>query len=214
MKRIALLFALVILFSGCAPPKKKVLIIGDSISIGYFPFVKEQLAACADVVHNKGNAQHTRTGLKNIDEWIGDEKWDVIQFNWGLWDLCYRLPNVKGEASRDKVNGKLTTGLDEYRSNLEALVKVLKKTNAKLVYVTTTYVPENEPGRFVEDAGKYNAVAKEVMKAHGVQVNDIYSASKKIHKKFAVAPNDVHYTKEGYQELAKLIQKPLLKELK
>ncbi len=197
------------LFSGWAPPKKKVLIIGDSISIGYFPFVQEQLAGKALLVHNKGNAQHTGTGLKNINDWLGKEDWDVIQFNWGLWDLCYRLPEVKGEAGRDKVKGKLTTNLDQYSANLEALVKVLKKTNAKLVYVTTTYVPENEPGRFVEDAEKYNAVAKAVMQANGIKVNDIYSNSRKIHQKFAVAPNDVHYTKEGYQELAKLISQAL-----
>jgi hypothetical protein len=58
-----------------------VLIIGDSISIGYFPVVKELLEGKAVVVHNPGNAQHTRFGLEKLDEWLGQTKWDVIHFN-------------------------------------------------------------------------------------------------------------------------------------
>ena len=56
----------------------KVLIIGDSISIGFTPHVVEQLDGKAVVKHHKGNAQHTGTGLKQLDQWIGNTKWDVI----------------------------------------------------------------------------------------------------------------------------------------
>ena len=204
MKKIFPLLCLsLFLWSGTAP-KRKILIIGDSISIGYFPFVQTALADQAEVVHNKGNAQHTGTGLKNIKGWLGEEKWDVIQFNWGLWDLCYR-PVEKGPENRDKINGKLTTTLEQYKKNLEELVSILKKTNARLLFVTTTYVPENEKGRFSEDALKYNYIAKEVMKRNGIPVNDIFELSKKLHKKHGRAPDDVHYTKEGYSELAKCI---------
>ncbi len=80
MKITLILFALVLLFTGFAPRKKKILIIGDSISIGYTPFVEQALADVAEVVHNKGNAEHTGTGLKNISEWLGNEDWDIIQF--------------------------------------------------------------------------------------------------------------------------------------
>ena len=51
--------------------KPKILIIGDSISIGYTPFVQQALADIAEVFHNPGNAQHTGTGLGSIDSWIG-----------------------------------------------------------------------------------------------------------------------------------------------
>ena len=43
------------------------------------------------VIHHKGNAQHTGTGLKMLNSWVGETQWDVIHFNWGLWDLCYHL---------------------------------------------------------------------------------------------------------------------------
>jgi len=68
-------------------PLPKVLIIGDSISIGYTPPLTEMLRGKAEVVHNPGNATHSAYGLKNLDAWLGDAKWDVIQFNHGLHDL-------------------------------------------------------------------------------------------------------------------------------
>ncbi|WP_220377779.1 MULTISPECIES: hypothetical protein [unclassified Arenibacter] len=72
---------------GYKPKEPKILIIGDSISMGYFSKVKEALATKAIVLHNPGNAQHTGTRLKKIKDWIGKEDWDIIQFNQGLWNL-------------------------------------------------------------------------------------------------------------------------------
>ena len=100
------------------------------------------------LTHNEGNAEHTSTGLRKINEWLGNETWDVIQFNWGLWDICYRNLDSKEQGHRDKINGTITCTQEEYKNNLDSLVKILKRTNAKLIFVTTTYVPQNESGRF------------------------------------------------------------------
>src|SRR6056297_3341728 len=114
--------------------KSRILIIGDSISIGYTPFVQEDLKNVVEVVHNPGNAQHTGTGLEKIKEWIGNEEWDIIQFNWGLWDLCYRHPDSKLYGNRDKIKGKITYDLNEYGSNLDSIVILLRKyTDAQLI---------------------------------------------------------------------------------
>ena len=200
---------------GYKPKEPKVLIIGDSISIGYFSKVKEALATKAIVMHNPGNAQHTGTGLEKIKDWIGKEDWDIIQFNWGLWDLCYRHPDSKVYGNRDKIKGTITYDLQTYRQNLEELVSILKaSTSAKLIFVTTTYVPVNEAGRFSEDVAKYNAIAKSVMKKNGVIINDIYKKSIAIHHKYGLGDNDVHYNKEGYKELGELIVPVLNKTLK
>ena len=186
--------------------KPKILIIGDSISIGYTPFVKTFFSEKAIVYHNPGNAQHTGTGLKNIEQWLGNEQWDIIQFNWGLWDLCYRHPDSKEYGNRDKVNGKLELSVEEYGSNLDSIVSIIKKkTNAKLIFVTTTYVPKNEPGRHENDVQKYNDAAKIIMKKHGIIVNDIYEPSISIHDTLGLGSNDVHYHKEGYEKLGELI---------
>lgn len=205
MNRIVALVVLIFLFCGFTPQQSRVLIIGDSISIGYFPFVKEHFKDKAVVMHNPGNAQHTGTGLKQIHNWLGNEKWDVIQFNWGLWDLAYRHPGSTTQGQRDKKNGKITYTPDEYANNLNLLVGILKKTGARLVFVTTTYVPKEEEGRFSRDPQLYNAIAKRIMKDNGILVNDVFAKSRRIHKKEGKGNNDVHYTKEGYRMLSEPI---------
>ena len=208
MIRYLILILFVFAFGSHSEPEKKILIIGDSISIGYTPFVKEALKDRAEVVHNKGNAQHTGTGLLKLEEWLGEENWDIIQFNWGLWDLCYRHPDAKPYGNRDKIKGTLTFSPEDYAANLDKLVKRLKQTNAKLIFVTTSYVPPGEAGRIEGDEKRYNKRALEVMKKNGIMVNDIHKYSKKVHAKHKSAKGDVHYTEEGYKLLAnKIIEK-------
>ena len=202
---VSIILAFVLLI-GCTEKKQKILIIGDSISIGYTPFVKEYFGDKAIIKHNPGNAQHTGTGLEKINEWIGEEKWDIIQFNWGLWDLCYRHSDSKIYGNRDKINGKITYSVDEYSANIDSIASILQtKTKAKLIFLTTTYVPENEAGRFKKDPLVYNIAAKLIMEKHSIIVNDIYEQSMLIHNKFGKGSDDVHYTKEGYKELSKLV---------
>ena len=210
-----ILFLAIIVACSFTSKTSNILIIGDSISIGYTPFVKKHFLEKATVFHNTGNAQHTGTGLKNIEKWLGDKQWDVIQFNWGLWDLCYRHPDSKEYGNRDKINGKPEFTIDEYASNLETLVAIIKKkSNAKLIFVTTTYVPKNETGRHESDVQKYNDAAKLVMKKHNIPVNDIYEQSIIIHNTYGKGAKDVHYTTTGYQKLSELIIEFLETEIK
>ena len=205
MKKTAILILLAILILGWERDKAKVLIIGDSISIGYTPYVQEALSAEATVVHNKGNAGNTGIGLDKIHDWLGDEKWDVIVFNWGMWDLCYRYPDSKVQGHRDKINGTLTFTPEEYRQNLDSLVRILEGTDARLLFVTTTCVPEFEEGRIQGDEHIYNSVALHIMSEHDIQVIDLNKPSYGIHAKFGKGNDDVHFTREGYRELSKVI---------
>lgn len=212
MKKILSILALFSLFAFKIDNLPDVLIIGDSISIGYTPFVKKEFEGRAHVVHNEGNAKHTGIGLEKLDEWLGETQWEAIHFNWGLWDLCYRLPGENGRpGEKDKVQGKITFTPEQYAKNLEAMVLRLKKTRAKLIFATTTCVPEGEPGRFAEDVDKYNKAALKIMKKHDVTVNHLGRLSRKVHKKYALAAGDVHYTREGYAELAEPVIEMLLK---
>ncbi|WP_200587130.1 SGNH/GDSL hydrolase family protein [Pedobacter segetis] len=196
-------------------PKPKILIIGDSISIGYTPFVKSNLKDEAEVIHCKGNAKFTDNGIAHLDEWLGTEKWDIIQFNWGLWDICYRDPNKPAEyTNRDKIKGKITTDKKTYEANLQTMVNRLKQTDAKLIFVTTTYVPDQEIGRYNKDVMAYNAIAKQVMKRNNIVVNDLYAVSKQIHDEYGLNDTNVHYKKEGYLKLAVTITEGLTKLLK
>ena len=179
-----------------------VLIIGDSISIGYNPFVKQLLLNHALVTHNEGNAQHTGTGLEKIDSWLGNTKWDVIHFNWGLWDLAYRDSNSEAYGNRDKVNGEITNSLEQYGENLQKLVDRLKETDSHLIWANTTPVPPGEVGRISGDEIGYNAVAERIMDENGIPVNDLYSYMIGHMDEYQVRYGDVHFAKEGYEYLA------------
>ncbi|QDV66172.1 SGNH/GDSL hydrolase family protein [Crateriforma conspicua] len=64
-----------------------VLLIGDSISIGYTTAVRSQLSGVANVYRPPTNCGPTTRGVEQIDQWLGDRKWDVIHFNFGLHKL-------------------------------------------------------------------------------------------------------------------------------
>ncbi|MCD6346949.1 MAG: SGNH/GDSL hydrolase family protein [Bacteroidales bacterium] len=175
--------------------------------MGYTPHVKELLKDEAIVVHNEGNAQYTGFGLLKIDEWLGEEDWDVIYFNWGLWDMY-------GWAYQDTLRTPYT-----YTKNLETLIARLEKTGAKLIWATTTPVcPEQEIHNQVVINSKtekaFRKAALKVMKKHKIQVNDLYQAIKPRQSEFAIGDNDVHFTSEGYQYLAEKVAEEIRKKLK
>jgi len=205
MKRVTFLLAVISCCSAAAADKPNVLIIGDSISLGYTPYVVKLMKDEANVVHNRGNAQHSGTGVRQLDKWLGDTRWDVIHFNWGLWDLCYRHPKSKVQGRRDKVRGTLTTSLEQYEMNLDQLVTRLRKTGAVLIWANTTVVPEGEAGRKLNDDLSYNAAAARVMQNHDVPTNDLNRLTRSFAPELFTKPGDVHFKSDGYSRLAEQV---------
>jgi acyl-CoA thioesterase-1 len=183
-----------------APP---VLIIGDSISMGYTPPVTALLAGKATVKHHEGNAAHTNNGVAKLDEWLGTEKWKVITFNFGLHDL------------KIMDNGQHQVDLAQYEKNLETIAGRLKKTKARLLYVTTTPVPEGKlnPPRKPGDEVLFNDAAKRVMKRHKIPVVDLYAFAKPQLDVIQGKAN-VHFTKAGSVKLAEVVAKAIEARLK
>ena len=112
------------------------------------------------------------------------------------------------------MNGAIAVPVAEYEKNLESMVLQLKETGATLIWASTTRVPEDEPGRIVGDAAKYNAAAAEIMQRHGIAINDLYTLTLGFDSSLAAAESDVHYTKQGYAKLAKQVAKSISEELK
>ncbi|MGC6444177.1 MAG: SGNH/GDSL hydrolase family protein, partial [Rubripirellula sp.] len=125
------------------PELPNVLLIGDSISIGYTAYVRRELQGKADVYRIPTNGRNSAYGVEKLDQWLSAQPghWDVIHFNWGLWDLCYRHPQSKTQGNRDKINGTLTESLDGYTANLKTIVNRLiesfKQSNSFKVFITT-----------------------------------------------------------------------------
>jgi len=186
----------------------KVLILGDSISLGYTNGVVKLLAGKAHLARPKNakggriNCGNSGKYLEELENWIGDTKWDIIHFNCGLWDVCYRREGAKAYGNRDKVNGTITAEPAVYEANLRKIVARLKQTGAKLIWASTTPVPDGEVGRIKGDEVKYNAIAAKVMAENNIPINDLYSYILPKANEYGIKPGDVHFKKEGYEFLA------------
>lgn len=183
----------------------RVLLIGDSISIGYTLPVRALLEGKANVQRPPVNCAATIHGLKQLDSWLETggkgKKWNVIHFNWGLHDLKYMGPNGENLANPKAKTSRQQVSPQEYEKNLRELVNRLKKTGARLIWRNTTPVPKGVRGRVPGDSVKYNAIAAKVMKEAGVEIHDLYSFAKKNADRIQ-RKADVHFTKEGSLELA------------
>jgi acyl-CoA thioesterase-1 len=191
------------------PGLPRILLIGDSISIGYTVATREALKGKANVHRIPTNGGPTTRGLSELDKWLGKGKWDVIHFNWGLHDLKYM--DAKGTLTSIE-KGKQQVSPDQYAKNLNTLISRLKKTKAKLIFATTTPVVVGTKGRIHGDSKKYNQIALKVMKSQGVAIDDLYSfilPTLKTHQ----LPKNVHFNRQGSQALGKQVADSIMKEL-
>jgi len=184
-----------------------VLILGDSISIGYTPFVKEILKYKANVVRPKfgdgkpENCQGTTYGAENIDRWLGGTQWDVIHFNFGLHDIKYTDPQT-GKNSRNPAHPH-QADLKQYKKNLKEIIGKLKATGAKLIFATTTPYPDvlnnaiRKPGLYK----KYHKAAVKIMNREKIEINDLCAFMTPRMAELQ-KPKDVHFTEKGSKELA------------
>ncbi len=176
------------------PGLPRVLLIGDSISMGYTLPVRGLLAAKANVHRVPDNAGPTTHGIQFVESWLGKGKWDVIHFNFGLHDLKLMW------------DGRSQVSIEDYERNLTRIVLRLKQTGAKLIWASTTPVPDAKvnPPRSDADVVRYNEAAARVMKENGIAVDDLYSL---VRPQLAAIqlPANVHFKPEGYAALARQV---------
>lgn len=177
----------------------RVLLIGDSISMGYTIPTRRLLDGKANVHRIPVNGGPTTRGLEQLESWLGSSAWDVIHFNFGLHDLKHV---DESGAMVDATAGRRQVEPDTYRENLTAIVRRLKRTGATLIWCTTTPVPEGSRGRVPGDELAYNAVAAEVMRQEGVEINDLYAFAAPRMAEIG-RPANVHYTAAGSEVLAR-----------
>lgn len=177
-----------------------VLIIGDSISMGYTGPVKKLLKGKANVSRPPCNCADSGTGAINIQAWVGTQKWDIIHFNFGIHDTHYlKNGQIVAHGSKDKdVRRRFLT--EQHVENLSKIVATLKKTGATLIWASTTpYVSYGEDTKLLLE--KNNKAAKELMTKEGVTVNDLYNLALPNLKEWQ-SGDGCHFTALGYEQLA------------
>jgi acyl-CoA thioesterase-1 len=186
------------------PGLPRVLLIGDSISIGYTLQVRKLLEGKANLHRPPTNCGPTTKGLQSIDQWLGKQRWDVIHFNWGLHDLKYLGPNGENLADPADPRNHQQVPIDQYEENLDRLVTRMKKSADRLIWRNTTPVPKGAKGRVVGDSKKYNDAAARVMKKHGVPTHDMYAWCLPRMQVIGL-PADVHFNAAGKTAQAKAV---------
>jgi lysophospholipase L1-like esterase len=183
------------------PGLPRVLLLGDSISMGYTARVRELLAGKANVHRPAENCFDSANGLKKLDAWLGSGKWEVVHFNFGLHDNKY--VDEKGTLVPVE-QGKVVSTPEQYERNLREFVTRLKKTGATLICATTTPVPAKSTGRREGSEVAYNAAVKRIAEDTGITVNDLHAFVAR-HADAQQLPNNVHFTDQGYAQLAQVV---------
>jgi acyl-CoA thioesterase-1 len=154
--------------------------------------------------------------VATIDRWlqIDGGKWDVIHFNWGLHDLKHM--KADGKATSDLATDPPQATVEVYEKQLREIVAKLKVTGSKLVFATTTPVPD-EPMKVYrnnDDVIRYNEAALRVMKDNGIAINDLYTLVKPRMKELQIQPANVHFVPSGSEVLAAEVVKAIRAALK
>ncbi len=187
--------------------RPRVLVYGDSISMGYKPRLAALLGDKAYVDHWCGFAGGHKIDKRIYREAAASAPYDVIVFNNGLHSTHW---------TPDKVTDKQVC--DSYRDMATALREGAPK--AKLIYLNTTPVNDgqtNKDGPLGFDKRndvvvRLNKFAEQVMKEEGIEVIDAYDMLKD--KLDLMVRDGFHWTGKGYDMIAEKVRGEVEKELK
>ena len=153
---------------------KNLLLLGDSIRMGYDKAVEKTLEGKANVYFPAENCRFASYVLRYLHEYkalVKDGQVDVLHWNTGLWD-CLRLFEEEPH-----------TPVEVYAYYIDRICVRIKKVfpEAKVIFATSTSVLSEKMGinfkRYNEKSEKYNRAAVEVVKKYGFEINDLYNVS-------------------------------------
>lgn len=185
---------------------KKIVLIGDSIRMGYDKYTKLAFEDVANVYYPNDNCRFASYILRHLHDWkksfeCGDDV-DCVHWNAGLWDSIF-MPD-----------GEHHTPIEIYKYYIERVCNRIKHLfpNAKVIFATSTPVVEErflgECKRYNKDIELYNAAAVEIVRKHGFEVNDLYAITKDVPLEF-YSDMTHFYTKEGTQLITNVVVKTL-----
>ena len=155
--------------------RDKVLLIGDSLRVGYCTHVQRFLKADVEVTYPDENCRNTQYILTNLRRWKNMfrdvSKVKLVCFNAGHWDIAHW--NCSEES---------LTSEPEYARNIKKIIIQLRLIfpNAKIVFFTTSPINVAFYNKWMnprtnEEVKRYNELAVAVADREGVIVEDMNS---------------------------------------
>jgi acyl-CoA thioesterase-1 len=210
------------------PGLPRVLLIGDSVSVAYTLDVRRDLEGVANLHRIPANGGSTKTALGSygLNRWLKEgEKWDIIHFNFGLHDASYRFANdldkdAAGNYASPTNGGRPNVSVEQYEKNLREIIPILRKTGAKLIFATTTPIPDSKAEKYVQGSEVgYNDVARKVMQEENIPINDLWTlampqlTSKNSSGEPFQTPRNVHFGKWSSAILGKQVAESIKQNL-
>ena len=182
---------------------KKVLLLGDSIRMGYDSMVREMLEGEYEVFYDDNdNGRFTTYTLWQANQLIRKYGYfDVIHWNNGYWDMHTEAPMQEPICT-----------IPEYTHMLRKILRLLRQNSNRVIFATSLPVPAADTLRSYDNDTviAYNAAALEVMHQEHVEVNDLYEMMYS-YDGFLKCEDGVHLTQEGYhlcaEQIARIIRK-------
>ena len=157
---------------------KKIVLLGDSIRMGYDKYVKEALEGVAEVYYPSENCKFSQYMLRFVHEWKKKGEWpddvDLVHWNAGLWDVMEMRgdPPFSSPAHYEDMIGRIDRRLR------------FLFPKAKLVFATSTAVREEgyKGGARRHNAiiEQYNEVALGALANTDTVINDLYAHTKNV----------------------------------
>jgi dienelactone hydrolase/lysophospholipase L1-like esterase len=194
--------------AGAALPR--VVLIGDSIRLGYAPKVAERLDGTATVISTPANGGDSANVIEHLDEWVIRERPDVVHLNCGLHDL-----------KRSRADGRHQVELPRYEANLRRIVaRIRAETGAALVFANTTPIVDERHARrgadfdrSEADVLRYNAAAASALREAGVPIHDLHWVVEQAGPEGMLGPDGTHYTDVGSDRLAEAVADCIRRQL-
>lgn len=152
---------------------KKIVLIGDSIRMGYDKYIKDALSETAEVFYPSENCRFAEYVLRYAHEWKKNGNWgddvDLVHWNAGLWDAL------------ELFGDEPLTSLSYYGEAIKRIDKRLRMLfpKAKFVFATSTNVSEKMSNpdftRHNATIEKYNSEALRALSDTDTVINDLYS---------------------------------------
>lgn len=174
---------------------KKLLLLGDSIRLGYREAVAKELEGKFDVWSPDDNCRFAKYTLCHLNGWLLEwgEKPDIIHWNNGLWDTCVRYEEDGCFAD-----------LEEYTRDMLKVLRELKKLTPNVIFATTTPVHPEKAMQNNDDIDRYNAHIVPILKAQGVIINDL-NALVRPHIDEYICEDKIHMTDAGKAACGKAV---------
>lgn len=190
--------------------KPQILLIGDSIRMGYCHGVRENLAEEAEVLFPDGNCRCTAFVIESLTAWLtmcDPERLAAIHVNCGHWD-----------AARFLDDGLPVTPLSVYAENVGRILAYLKRRfpNAAVSFATTTPMNPDPAkanvGRTTDELREYNHAGIEAARAAGAAIDDLFALTEDWPTEAYL--DYCHFTDESNVKLAAAVADFLRNELK